>query len=88
MTVQKQPDDAPSAKATTAEATTAEAPSAKAPIATTPTNKYARTLDELEASVRVKLEDQTAEQPEPPSEAPLTQTEVDRQAFLRVAGAP
>jgi hypothetical protein len=78
MTVQKQPDDAPSAKE----------PTAKTPTAKAPTNKYARTLDELEASARVKLEDQTAEQPEPPSEPPLTQTEVDRQAFLRVAGAP
>lgn len=51
-------------------------------------NKYAATLDELEASARVPVEDQVAEQAEPPSEPPLSEGEVDRQTFLRIAGAP
>ncbi len=50
--------------------------------------KYSESLAELEDSVRVPLEKQVTEQPEPPAEAPLSQTEVERQAFLRVAGAP
>jgi uncharacterized protein (DUF1330 family) len=49
-------------------------------------SKYSITPAELEASVRVPVEDQVAEQPEPPAEAPLTPDEVDRQIMLRNAG--
>jgi hypothetical protein len=51
-------------------------------------NKYTETLEELEASAHVKVEDQVAEQPEPPAPAPLSDAEVARQEFLRIAGAP
>jgi hypothetical protein len=50
--------------------------------------KYSATLEELEASAHVKTEDQVAEQPEPPAPAPLSEAEVARQEFLRIAGAP
>jgi hypothetical protein len=53
-----------------------------------PKGKYAATLAELEASAHVALGDQVAEQPEPPAAAPVSEEEVDRLSFLRVAGAP
>ena len=48
--------------------------------------KYSATLAELEASAHVPVQDQVAEQPEPPTQAPLSQEEVDRQTLLRIAG--
>jgi hypothetical protein len=48
--------------------------------------KYSATLAELEASARVPVEEQVAEQPEPPAQAPLSQGEVDRQTLLRITG--
>jgi hypothetical protein len=53
-----------------------------------PTSKYSVTLEKLEKSAHVRVEDQVAEQPEPPAPAPLSEAEVDRQEFLRIAGAP
>ena len=50
--------------------------------------KYSASLEDLEASARVRIEDQVIELPEPPSQAPLSDGEVDRQTFLRIAGAP
>jgi hypothetical protein len=48
--------------------------------------KYAATLDELEASAHVPVEEQIATQPAAPAEAPLTEGAVERQAMLRVTG--
>ena len=53
-----------------------------------PKSKYTETLAALEASAHVPIEDQVAEQPEPPAQAPLSDGEVDRLIFLRTAGSP
>jgi hypothetical protein len=53
-----------------------------------PKGKYSASLADLEASARVPVEDQVAEQPEPPAQALLSEGEVDRQTLLRIAGAP
>ena len=51
------------------------------------TNKYAMTLERLESSVHVPVEQQTSEQPEPPNPDLLGEADRDRLALLRVAGA-
>lgn len=48
--------------------------------------KYSATLDELEASAHVPVDDQVTEQPESPSASPISDGEVERQAMLRVTG--
>jgi hypothetical protein len=48
--------------------------------------KYSATLDELEASAHVAVEDQVAIQPEAPAEAPIPEGAVERNAMLRVTG--
>ncbi len=48
--------------------------------------KYSASLDELEASVHVPLDEQVTEQPEAPAQAPLTEGAVERNAMLRVTG--
>ena len=62
----------------------------RAPRRTTrrPAGKYTTSLAELEASVHVAIDDQVTEQAEAPTPSVLSQTEVDRQTFLRIAGAP
>ncbi len=50
------------------------------------TGKYSASLDELEASVHVPLDEQVTEQPEAPAQAPLTEGAVERNAMLRVTG--
>jgi hypothetical protein len=50
-----------------------------------PDHKYAVTLDDLEAAVRVPLEDQSTEQPSAPPD--LTDTEqLDERRQFRLAG--
>jgi hypothetical protein len=53
-----------------------------------PTGKYSVTLDALEASAHVPVDDQVAEQPEAPAADAVSAQEVERQVFLRIAGAP
>jgi hypothetical protein len=54
-------------------------------VGTEPENKYAVTLDDLEAAVRVPLEDQASEQPSDPPD--LTDAEqLDERRQLRLAG--
>jgi hypothetical protein len=48
--------------------------------------KYGATLEELEASAHVPVDEQVATQPEAPGEAALSDAEVERQAMLRVTG--
>ena len=48
--------------------------------------KYSATLDQLEASAHVAVEDQVAIQPEAPAEAPVSEGAVERNAMLRVTG--
>ena len=48
--------------------------------------KYSASLDELEASAHVPLDEQVTEQPEAPAQAPLTEGAVERNAMLRVTG--
>ena len=48
--------------------------------------KYSASLDELEASAHVPVEDQVAIQPEAPAEAPVSEGAVERNAMLRVTG--
>jgi hypothetical protein len=48
--------------------------------------KYGATLDELEASAHVPVDEQVSTQPEAPGEAALSSAEVERQAMLRVTG--
>lgn len=48
--------------------------------------KYDATLDELEASAHVPVDEQVAIQPETPTQAPLSEEEVARQSMLRVTG--
>ena len=50
------------------------------------TGKYTASLDELEASAHVPLDEQITEQPEAPAQAPLTEGAVERNAMLRVTG--
>ncbi len=50
-------------------------------------NPYAGTLDDLERSVRVPLEEQSTAQAEPPAEGPLSEAELDRQRLLGITGA-
>ncbi len=60
----------------------------KSPAGRARSAKYGASLEDLEASARVRVEDQVIEVPEPPSQNPLSDGEVDRQTFLRIAGAP
>ncbi len=62
----------------------------RAPRRTTerPAGKYTTSLADLEASVHVAVDDQVAEQAEAPAPSVLSQSEVERQTFLRIAGAP
>ena len=48
--------------------------------------KYDATLDELEASAHVPVEEQVTTQPESPAAAPKSTEEAERQAMLRVTG--
>jgi hypothetical protein len=48
--------------------------------------KYDATLDELEASAHVPVDEQVTTQPDSPSQAPLSADEVARQSMLRVTG--
>ena len=48
--------------------------------------KYAATLDELEASAHVPVDEQVTTQPEAPAEAPIAEGAVERNAMLRVTG--
>ncbi len=48
--------------------------------------KYNATLDELEASAHVPVDEQVSTQPEAPGDAALSEGEVARQAMLRVTG--
>jgi hypothetical protein len=50
------------------------------------TGKYSATLDELEASAHVPVDEQTTVQPEAPAQAPVSEGAVDRNAMLRVTG--
>jgi hypothetical protein len=48
--------------------------------------KYDASLDELEASAHVPVDEQVTTQAEAPGEAALSSAEVERQAMLRVTG--
>jgi hypothetical protein len=48
--------------------------------------KYSATLEELEASAHVPLDEQVTVQSEAPAQAPVSDGEVDRLAMLRVTG--
>ncbi len=48
--------------------------------------KFGASLDELEASAHVPIDDQVATQPETPAQAPISEDEVARQSMLRVTG--
>jgi hypothetical protein len=48
--------------------------------------KYDASLDELEASAHVPVDEQVTTQAEAPGEAALSAAEVERQAMLRVTG--
>jgi hypothetical protein len=56
------------------------------PVEAHEAGKYDATLDELEASAHVPVDEQVSTQPEAPGEAALSSAEVERQAMLRVTG--
>jgi hypothetical protein len=50
-------------------------------------NRFAITLEQLEAEVHVPVELQTSEQPEPPNPDLLDEADRERLALLGIAGA-
>lgn len=50
-------------------------------------NRYAVSLDELERTAHVPVEDQIESQPEPPAPGPLAPEELDRLRLLGITGA-
>ncbi len=48
--------------------------------------KYDATLDELEASAHVPVDQQVSTQPQDPAASPISAGEAERQAMLRVTG--
>ena len=50
-------------------------------------NRYDVSLDDLERSAHVPVDEQITEQPEPPAPGPLSDEELDRQRLLGVTAA-
>jgi hypothetical protein len=50
-------------------------------------SRYGGSLDDLEASAHVPLDQQVTELAEPPAEAPISAEELDRQRLLGITGA-
>jgi len=50
-------------------------------------NKYSTSIDDLERSVHVPVDQQISEQADAPADAPITAYELERQRLLGITGA-